>query len=223
MGIFDSIKSVLGTRAEADASSAADPEALFGMSTAYVTMEAELGYESAGAAALCFSEVDSTAFADAVDEVEAILRAGETETGTEFRRRKDDHGYHWVILEDDDPEDLVTSVHFAADEFVEQGFGSRLLAAAFGFEKIDDEVAESGGRSGDRGAGASRASTDRAYWLYSFRRGAYYPFCPSGDHDRNTKAEFKLRSVLDGELEIEGDESHWYPLWPDATGGHPWE
>ena len=208
MGIFDSIKSVLGTRAEADASSAADPEALFGMSTAYVTMEAELGYEPAGAAALCFSEVDSTAFADAVDEVEAILRAGETETGTAFRRHEDDHGYQWVILEDDDPEDLVTSVHFAADEFVEQGFGSRLLAAVFGFQK------------GDGGEGAG---TDRAYWIYSFRRGAYYPFCPSGDHDRNTRAEFKLRSVLDGELDIEDDESHWYPLWPDSADGHPWE
>ena len=223
MGIFDSLKSALGVRAEADASSAADPEALFGMSTAYVTMEAELGYRSAGAAALCFSRVDSTAFADAVDEVETILRAGEAETGTEFRRHEDDHGYHWVILADDDPEDLVTSVHFAADEFVEQGFGSRLLAAVFGFEKADAEAAEAGGKRGECGASATRASTERAYWVYSFRRGAYYPFCPSGDHDRNTKAEFKLRSVLDGELDIEDDESHWYPLWPDSPGGHPWE
>lgn len=223
MGILDSLKSVLGVRAEADASSAADPEALFGMSTAYLTMEAELGYESAGAAALCFSEVDSTAFADAVEEVEAILQAGEDETGTAFRRRKDDHGYHWVILADDDPEDLVTSVHFAADEFVEQGFGSRLLAAVFGFEKAGDDATESAGGSGERGAAATRASTERAYWVYSFRRGAYYPFCPSGQHERNSKAEFKLRSVLEGELDVEDDESHWYPLWPDSPDGHPWE
>ena len=220
MGIFDSIKSVLGVRAEADASSAADPEALFGMSTAYVTMEAELGYRSAGAAALCFSEVDSTAFADAVDQVEAILRAGETETGTEFRRRQDGHGYHWVILEDDDPEDLVTSVHFAADEFVEQGFGSRLLAAVFGFEKDEDIESAS---TGESGAAGTNASTDRAYWIYSFRRGAYYPFCPSGDHERDSRVEFKLRSVLEGELDVEDDESHWYPLWPDSPDGHPWE
>ncbi|GAB7094873.1 hypothetical protein JCM30237_20260 [Halolamina litorea] len=204
MGIFDSLKSVLGVRAEADAASAADPDALFGMSTAYITMEAELDYRSAGAAALCFSEVDSTAFADAVDEVETILRAGEDETGTTFSRRKDGHGYHWVVLEDDDPEDLVTSVHFAADEFVEQGFGSRLLAAVFGFKNVDD-------------------ATDRAYWVYSFRRGAYYPFCPSGDHDRNNRAEFKLRSVLEGELDVQDDESLWYPLWPDSPGGHPWQ
>jgi len=221
MGIFDSLKSVLGVRAEADASSAADPDALFGMSTAYVTMEAEVGYEPADAAAICFSEVDSTAFADAVDRVESILRAGEEETGTEFRYHKDDHGYHWVILTDDDPEDLVTSVHFAADEFVEQGFGSRLLAAVFGFEK--GHGTGSTDATGDRLASATRASTDRAYWVYSFRRGAYYPFCPSGNHERDTKAEFKLRSVLEGELDIEDDESHWYPLWPDSADGHPWD
>jgi hypothetical protein len=209
MGIFDSLKSVLGVRAEADAASAADPEALFGMSTAYVTMEADLGYRPAGAAALCFSSVDSTAFADAVDEVEAILRAGEAETGTIFRRHEDDHGYHWVILEDDDPEDLVTSVHFAADEFVEQGFGSRILAAVFGFERDDRASNES-------------AKTERAYWVYSFRRGAYYPFCPTGGHERNNQAEFKLQAVLGSELDIEEDESYWHPLWPDSPDGHPW-
>ena len=33
----------------------------------------------------------------------------------------------------------------------------------------------------------------------------------------------RVRSVLDGELEIEDDEAYWYPLWPDAAGDHPWE
>ena len=44
-----------------------------------------------------------------------------------------------------------------------------------------------------------------------------------GDHERDNKTEFKLQSVLDGELGIEDDESYWYPLWPDRPGGHPWE
>jgi len=201
MGIIDAIRSIIGTQAETDAARDADPEDLFGMSTAYMTMEAELGYENAGEAALCFSGVDSTAFADAVEDVEAILEAGEIETGTGFRRHTDDHGYEWFVLEDDDPEDLVTSVHFAADEFIEQGFGSRLLAAVFSFESD--------------GTGA--------YWVYSFRRGAYYPFVPEGTSERDNRAEFKLQSVLDGELEIEDDESYWYPLWPDRAGRHPWE
>lgn len=201
MGLLDSVRELLGVRAEADATRAADPEDLFGMSTAYLTMEADLGYVPAGAAALCFSAVDSTDFADAVDEVETILRAGEAETGTEFQRHEDDHGYHWVVLRDDDPEDLVTSVHFAADEFVEQGYGSRLHAAVFAFE--NDDTA--------------------AYWIYSFRRGAYYPFVPDGDHERDNRVEFKLRSVLDGELDVEDDERYWYALWPSQPDNHPWE
>jgi hypothetical protein len=164
-------------------------------------MEADLRFASVGAAALCFSNVDSTDFAETLEGVAEILEAGSEETGTTFRLHEDDHGYQWVILEDSDPEDLVTSVHFAADEFVERGYGSRLLAAVFGFER----------------------DGSRAYWIYSFRRGAYYPFAPERGHERDQRLEFKLRSVLDGELEVEDDEQYWYPLWPDRPGAHPWE
>jgi len=201
MGIFDTIRAVLGTSAETDATREADSEDLFGMSTAYMTMEAELGYENCGEAALCFSGVDSTRFDEAVETVEAILEAGEVDTGTGFHRHEDAHGYQWFVLEDNDPEDLVTSIHFAADQFIEEGFGSRLLAAVFGFEGSDSD----------------------AYWIYSFRRGRYYPFVPQGTNDRNQQIEFKLQSVLDGELGLEDDESYWFPLWPDAPGNRPWE
>jgi hypothetical protein len=203
MGLFDSLRSILGTSAEADATRAADPEDLFGMSTAYLTMEADLGFPSAGEAALCFSNVDSTDFSATVDEVEAILDAGQEETGTDHWRHSDDYGYHWFVLRDSDPEDLVTSVHFAADEFVERGYGSRLLAALFAFERD--------------------SADEYVYWVYSFRRGAYYPFAPTGASSRDSSVEFKLQSVLDGELSVEDDESYWYPLWPDRAGQHPWE
>ena len=201
MGLLDGLKSALGLKAEADATRDADPEDLFGMSTAYLTMEADLGYAPMGTAALCFSDVDSTDFEETVEGVEEILEAGEVETGTEAEFLTDDHGYEWVVLVDDDFEDLVTSIHFAADEFIERGYGSRLLAALFAFEKDDQ----------------------RAYWVYSFRRGDYYPFAPSGDHERSNQAELKLQSVLDGELSVEDDKEYWYPLWPDRAGDHPWE
>ncbi|WP_458208480.1 PspA-associated protein PspAB [Haladaptatus sp. NG-SE-30] len=201
MGLLDGLREVLGIRAETDAGRDADPEDLFGMSTAYVTMEADLGYEPVGMAALCFSQVDSMDFREAVDEVHAILEAGKEETGTDAWAHEDDHGYSWVVLEDDDFEDLVTSLHFAADTFVEEGYGSRLLAALFGFQRDGNYV----------------------YWVYSFRRGAYYPFAPKSGHDRDSSAEFKLESLLDGELEIEPEKEYWYPLWPDRASQHPWE
>ncbi|RBI63401.1 hypothetical protein DMJ13_02355 [halophilic archaeon] len=210
MGLLDGLREVLGMRAEADAGRDADPEDLFGMSTAYVTMEADLGYEPVGEAALCFSEVDSTGFQNAVEEVHAILEAGEEETGTKTHTHQDSHGYSWVVLEDDDFEDLVTSLHFAADTFVEEGYGSRLLAVLFAFRK----------RGGSKGR---RKGDDYVYWIYSFRRGAYYPFAPQAGNERDEAAEFKLESNLDGELELEQDKEYWYPLWPDRAGTHPWE
>jgi hypothetical protein len=203
MGLFDSIREMLGTRAEADATRDADPEDLWGMSTAYLTMGADLDFEPVGAAALCFGDVDSTDFAATVDDVMAILERGETETGTEYDLKSDDHGYKWVVLHDADPEDLVTSIHFAADTFIEREYGSRLLAAVFGFERTRDGKL--------------------AYWIYSFRRGTFYPFVPAGDHERDHKTEFKLESVLSGELDVEDDEEYWYPLWPSRSGRHPWE
>jgi len=203
MGLLDGLKQALGLKAEADATRDADPDDLWGMSTAYVTMEADLDYEPTGHAALCFAAVDSTDFTDALREVEAILEAGEVETGTSAGFVEDSHGYHWVVLEDDTFEDLVTSIHFAADTLIERGYGSRLLAALFSFQ---------------------RPSTDSAvYWVYSFRRGAYYPFAPEpGERERDSGAEFKLESVLDGELGIEDDKEFWYPLWPEDDD-HPWE
>jgi hypothetical protein len=206
MGILDSLRQVLGVSAEADATREADPDDLFGMSTAYVTMEANLGYEPTGEAALCFSGVDSSDFRETERQVERILEAGEIETGTSARFEDDAKGYSWVVLEDEEFEDLVTSIHFAADTFVEEGFGSRLLAALFVFERGD----------GSRGRGGQTA-----YWIYSFRRGTYYPFVPTGGHERDSSAEFKLESVFDGELTVEGEKEYWYPLWPGA-GGRPW-
>ena len=199
MGVFDTIRQVLGLGVEADATRDADPDDLFGMSTAYLSMEADLGFAPTGDAALCFADVDSTAFRDARSEVEAVLEIGQEETGTVASFIEDSHGYSWVVLSDPDFEDLVTSVHFAADTLIEEGFGSRLLAALFSFER----------------------DGTTAYWVYSFRRGAYYPFVPTGGHERDGSLEFKLESNLDGELEIEDDTSYWYPMWPDGDA-HPW-
>ncbi len=199
MGVFDTIREVLGLGVETDATRDADPDDLFGMSTAYLSMEADLGFAPTGDAALCFADVDSTAFRNARSEVEAVLEIGQEETGTAASFIEDSRGYSWVVLSDPDFEDLVTSVHFAADTLIEEGFGSRLLAALFSFER----------------------DGTTAYWVYSFRRGAYYPFVPTGGHERDGSLEFKLESNLDGELEIEDDTSYWYPMWPDGDA-HPW-
>jgi hypothetical protein len=213
MGLFETVKQVLGIGAQSAATQDADPADLFGMSTAYVTMEADLGYVPAGDAALCFSDVDSTAFRETVDDVRRILATGEAETGTVADFSQDDFGYQWIALEADDFENLVTSVHFAADTLIEGEYGSRLLAALFTFEAT---------------ARASTDGGDHVYWVYSFRRGTYYPFAPrrhgsdGQSRERDQRVELKLAGVLDGELTVEDDRQYWYPLWPDSPGNRPW-
>jgi len=208
MGLRDTLRQLLGLGAEAAATRDANPDDLFGMSTAYVTMEADLGYVPTGDAALCFSDVDSTAFQETVEEVRAILSTGEAETGTVADFHEDEYSYQWIVLDADDFEDLVSSVYFASDTLIERNFGSRLLAAVFAFEATDRASAETG---------------TGIYWIYSFRRGTFYPFVPKSGQERNNSIEFKLDSVLDGELTVEDDREYWYPLWPDQPGSHPWE
>jgi hypothetical protein len=203
MGFLDSIREIFGFRAEADSARPADPEDLFGMSTAYVTMHADLDFDAAAEAALCFADVDSTDFQSALQDVEDIMAETASEMGTETEFHEDTHGYDWVVFSDPDFEDLVNGLYFAADTFVERDYGSRLLAAVFAFER----------------------EGERAYWVYSFRRGSFYPFVPAdpGQRERDSALEFKLQSVLDGELSVEEDERYWYPLWPGRSGGYPWE
>lgn len=199
MGLFDGIREALGLRAGADATREADPDDLFQLTSGSVTMAVDLEYEPGELAGLCFSAVDSTDFRDALRDVEAVLE-GDGWTSI----HEDGHGYTWAVAERSQFEELVTDLYVAADTLADRGYGDRLLAAVFHFEP----------RS---------VHGDRAYWIYSFRRGSFYPFAPRGTSERDTSVEVKLQSVLDDDLDIEDDTSYWYPLWPDSDGAHPWD
>lgn len=200
MGVLDSIREALGLQASADATREADPDDLFQLTAAAVTMEVDLEYEPAETAGLCFSAVDSTDFRDSLRDVEAVLEgAGWTSV------HEDDHGYTWAVAEREGFEELVTDLYVAADTLADRGYGDRLLAAVFAF----DTKAGNG--------------DETVYWIYSFRRGSFYPFVPCGSSERDESTEVKLQSVMDTDLTIEEDTGYWYPLWPDTTGGHPWE
>lgn len=175
-----------------------DSEDLLALSGASLTMVDRLGYEPAGEAALCFAasgEVDAT-----VEELQSVIAGASENDPSATRVRTDGHGYRWLVVEDETIEGLATALQFTTETFFERGYAGDLLAAVFAFE---------GG--------------DVAYWIYSFERGRFYPFVPTGADERDNAEEFKLRSVLAGELPIEEDESEWYPLWPDSPGQHPWE
>jgi hypothetical protein len=107
--------------------------------------------------------------------------------------KADTFGYRWMILRDSDFEDLVTGINAISGELEVGGYGDRILAAVFPFE---DE------------------SGKRVYWIYNYKRGAFYPFVPAGgEQQRDNERELRLKAQIGPELPLEPELERWFPLW----------
>ena len=169
-------------------------ERLFAISTARITLETELDMKPAGAAGVCFKPLSAGEFVRAENELQELLDAVASESGSKVERRSDEMGFEWLIVRDADFEDLVTTVHLVASELTARGFGPQLLAAAFPFE--------------------GKFKEGRAYWLYGFKQGAFWPFVPTGkEQGRDNAEELELKAKLEKELPIEQDLSRWFGLF----------
>ena len=169
------------------------PDRLFAMSTAYVTMETGMALTSAGKAAIVFQPLATADFDGIVRDMEEILKGTGEETGTSIDARDDEFGYRWMVLKDPDMEDLVVGLNAVSTEIQGGGYGDRLLAAVFSFRDERDR---------------------RVYWIYNFKRGAFYPFVPAGGpQQRDNERELRLKAQIGIELPIEAELERWFPLW----------
>lgn len=169
----------------------AAPDRLFALSTARVTLQVELGLRSAGAAAVCFKPLSAGEFVRAENELQALLDVAARDSASKVSREDDRFGYEWVVVRDDELEDLVTTVHLVSSELIARGFGEQLLASIFRFDGEAHPV----------------------YWIYAYKRGAFYPFVPTGEQERDNARELELKAKLEGELPIEEDISRWFGLY----------
>jgi len=169
----------------------AEPDRLFALSTARVTLEVELGLKSAGAAAVCFKPLSAGEFVRADNELQELLDVAARDSGSKVSRETDRLGFEWVVVRDDELEDLVTTVHLVTSELISRGFGEQLLASIFRFDGEAHPV----------------------YWIYAYKRGAFYPFVPTGEEERDNARELELKAKLEGELPIEEDISRWFGLY----------
>jgi hypothetical protein len=167
-------------------------EPLFALSTARITLETELGLRPAGVAAVCFKPLSAGDFVRAENELQELLEVTARDSGSRLRRKSDEFGYEWLVIEDPDFEDLVTTVHLVGSELQARGFGSQLLAAIFKFE---------GGKH-------------PVYWIYGYKRGTFWPFVPTGrEQERDNAEELELKAKLEQELPIEQDLTRWLALF----------
>ena len=172
----------------------ASPDRLFALSTARITLEVDLGLKPAGTAAVAFKPLSASEFGQAARDLEELLEVTARDTGSQVERRDDEYGYRWVVVRDTDFEDLVTTVHLVTSELIARGFGPQLLASIFRF---DDP-----------------ASRRPVFWIYAYKRGAFYPFVPTGEgQERDNARELDLKAKLERELPIEEDITRWFALF----------
>jgi hypothetical protein len=165
---------------------------LFALTTAQLTLEAELGLKPAGVAAVVFKPLSAGEFARAEQEIDELLSVTAESSGSRVRRRSDKFGFEWLVVHDNDFEDLVTSVHLVSSELEARGFGGQLLAALFLFK------------------GGARP----VYLIYGYKRGTFWPFIPTGEEqERDNAEEIRLKNELEGELPIEPDLTRWLGLF----------
>jgi hypothetical protein len=148
------------------------------------------GLKPAGAAAVVFKPLSAGEFVRAENELQELLDKVAQESGSRVERRSDSFGYEWLIVRDSDLEDQVTGVHLVASELEARGFGPQLLAAVFPF-----------------------AGAKKVYWIYGFKRGAFWPFVPKGEKDRDNAEELELKAKLENELPVEQDLTRWFGLF----------
>ena len=181
------------------------PDRLFAMTTAYVTMQTGLDLTSSGAAGIVFQPLATSDFEQILRDAEELLRGTAAEQGSTLESADDEFGYRWIVLRDPDFDDLVVSLNTISTELQGGGYGDRLLATVFAFED---------GRAKDSASMPNPSRGRRVYFIYNFKRGAFYPFVPSGgEQQRDTERELRLKAQLAIELPFEEDTARWFPLW----------
>lgn len=156
-------------------------------------------------AGLIYRNSDEIAFLSNIEtELKTALHAGEGATKTAFNIKDDDRGMRWVVLEDGNFNDLVSSVYTVGNAIGLNSGLDNLLAAVFELY-FTGEVEDKTYRSGLR-----------TYWIYRYDRKAFYPFVPTGDKegDRDRPTETRLGYDLRKHgLIVERSLTEWMGLW----------
>ena len=186
MGLFDALLGRSKVKGPA-------PDRLFAITTAALSLSAGHGIKTRGSAAIVFQPLATGDFAQIVTEMEEVVRGTGEETGTTLTTSDDSFGYRWMVLHDDDIDDLAVGINAVSDALAVGGYGNRVLCAVFAFEQSDGHP---------------------VYFIYNYKRGTWYPFVPAGgDQQRNTERELQIKAQLGPELPVEQELERWFPLW----------
>ena len=156
-------------------------------------------------AGLLYRPDENNEFLQGLDrELIHILNEGDGATKTSGRIETDDHGTSWVVLDDGNFEDLVSSLYTVGNAMAHNDAGPLRIAAVFEFY---------------RGGGLDSDENDWApgtigYWVYRYDRQRFYPFVPEGEEERNRPGEMQIsRMMRRANVSVEKELEEWRPIW----------
>jgi hypothetical protein len=186
MGLFDILT---GRRKLAQPA----PDRLFAMTTAYVSMQTAQQVHTRGKAAIVFQSLATADFQSIVRDMEEVVRATAADSGTTVQISEDAYGFSWMVLADEDFDDLVVGINAVSTALVDGGYGERVLCAVFAFADQREQP---------------------LYWIYNYKRGSFYPFAPVGStQKRDNERELIARAQMANELPTEPELPRWFALW----------
>ena len=168
----------------------ADEDRLFAMSTAAVALEAA-GLKPAGRVGVVFKRLPPGRFERLESDMRQLVQLQSRESGLDVKTSTDELGFEWLVLEGGGTQELLATVHSAAQTLIEEGLGELLLAVMFRFGQDGRPV----------------------YWIYGYKQATFYPFIPAGERKRDNAEEIRLSALASQELPIEKDQALWFPLW----------
>jgi hypothetical protein len=174
-----------------------DLDQLFGLPAAAVTLTAAAGFKPTGEGSVCFAAVEGGAFAQLQEEVQGLLDADVTDSGTEVpvEFSQDSYGYTWLLSRhtSDDVAGLVNDLHAVNTVLQDGGFGPQLLCSLVSFRDARGRLLA---------------------LVYLYKRGTFYPFSKlAGQEKRDNALELQVSAMLKNDLRIEQDLSRWFPIW----------
>ncbi len=193
-------------------------DALFALPSASITLQSAAAMSCSGHAGVCFKPPSGQGFEEMQAEVVKLLSMDDSGG---LRKADDTYGYHWLVLEDADIEQLVAQIHLVNSSLSDAGWGPQLLCSVFGLARLPTLDAGSDPGSDlmpEPTAGPGHVLPSSAYVVYLFKRGTFYPFVPDGHEHRDLEQELKLKSLLADDLTVEADLDRWFPLWDLPVG-----
>ena len=166
-----------------------DLDQLFGLPGAAISLQASTGFRPTGVGSVCFKAAEGAGFTGLQEQVEALLALDRGR----YTRQEDRYGFTWLVRTTgpEDLEGLVTDLHAVNSSLTDAGFGSALLCTVIAFTD----------------------GTQPLGLVYLYKRGAWYPFAPTGVDRRDNAVELQVRAVVQDDLRIETDLSRWFPVY----------